>query len=171
MIPNLNKVILIVFDFDGVFTDNKVYVNENGIESVRCDRADGLGIDLLKQFIKKKSLELDMFILSKEKNKIVKTRGKKLNIKVYNNQDCKLAFLKNYFKKKEIDFKSGLKKTIYLGNDINDISALKIVGCPLAVADSYSEINPFVIYKTKKKGGEGAVREICDLIYNYRSNS
>ena len=58
---------------------------------------------------------------------------------------------------------------MFLGNDINDISALKIVGCPLAVADSYKEIDRYVIYKTKAKGGEGAVREICDLIYNYRT--
>ena len=164
MIPNLNKVILIVFDFDGVFTDNKVYVNENGIESVRCDRADGLGIDLLKQFIKKKSLELDMFILSKEKNKIVKTRGKKLNIKVYNNQDCKLAFLKNYFKKKEIDFKSGLKKTIYLGNDINDLEVMMNVNYSVAPSDAHDLIKRNADLVLKEKGGDGFVRKFIELL-------
>ena len=59
-----------------------------------------------------------------------------------------------------------LENTMFVGNDINDIPALKIVGFPVAVFDAYDEIKPHVIYKTKKRGGFGAVREICDLLYN-----
>jgi YrbI family 3-deoxy-D-manno-octulosonate 8-phosphate phosphatase len=59
-----------------------------------------------------------------------------------------------------------LTNIAFLGNDINDIPALEIVGMPMGVADSFEEINPKIIYKTKRNGGEGAVREICDLIYN-----
>ena len=55
---------------------------------------------------------------------------------------------------------------MFVGNDINDIPALKIVGFPIAVSDAFDEISPYIIHKTKKKGGKGAVREICDLIYN-----
>ncbi len=163
MVPNFNNVNLIVFDFDGVFTDNKVYVNENGIESVRCDRADGLGIDLLKQFIEKKSLKLDMFILSKEKNKVVKTRGKKLDIRVYSNKDSKLAFLKNYFIKRKIDIKSGLKKTIFLGNDINDLEVMMNVNYSVAPSDAHELIRKNANLVLEEKGGDGFVRKFIEL--------
>jgi len=59
-----------------------------------------------------------------------------------------------------------LSKIAFLGNDINDIPALEIVGYPMGVSDSYKEIDPFIKFKTQKKGGEGAVREVCDLIYS-----
>ena len=61
----------IIFDFDGVFTDNKVIVSENGLEQVICDRADGLGINILKKFIKKQNWGVEFFILSTEKNPVV----------------------------------------------------------------------------------------------------
>lgn len=63
--------------------------------------------------------------------------------------------------------KVSVEECLFLGNDINDLNALKLVGLPIAVADSYPEILDYVIYKTKAKGGKGAVREICDIIFNF----
>ena len=72
----------IIFDFDGIFTDNNVLINQDGIETVKCSRADGLGLDILKKFIDKKNWNLDYFILSTEKNPVVMSRAKKLKIKL-----------------------------------------------------------------------------------------
>ena len=79
-IKKWNEFHTIVFDFDGVFTDNKVYLNEQGEESIRCDRSDGLGINLLNRFKIKNSWDLEYFILSKEKNIVVNKRAEKLQI-------------------------------------------------------------------------------------------
>ena len=62
--------------------------------------------------------------------------------------------------------KVSVEECLFLGNDVNDIAALKLVGLPIAVADAYPEISDYVIHKTKAKGGKGAVREICDIIFN-----
>ena len=66
-LPNWQNVHTIAFDFDGIFTDNKVYFTQEGIEIIRCDRSDSLGLDILKKFIKKKKWDLDYFIISREK--------------------------------------------------------------------------------------------------------
>jgi 3-deoxy-D-manno-octulosonate 8-phosphate phosphatase (KDO 8-P phosphatase) len=153
---NLEKVKLVIFDFDGVFTDNSVYISHDGIESVKCHRSDGLGISKLK------ALKIPTYIISTESNIVVSVRAKKLKIPVFQNIKDKSESVKLLCK--ELGIK--LENTMFVGNDINDIPALKIVGFPLAVFDSYDEIIPHVIYKTKKKGGFGAVREICDLLYN-----
>jgi 3-deoxy-D-manno-octulosonate 8-phosphate phosphatase (KDO 8-P phosphatase) len=67
----LKNIELVVFDFDGVFTDNKVHITENGLECVLCFRSDGLGLDMLR------GLNIKMAIISGEKNSIVLTRAKK----------------------------------------------------------------------------------------------
>lgn len=153
---NLEKVELVIFDFDGVFTDNSVYISQDGIESVKCHRSDGLGISKLK------SLKIPTYIISTESNIVVSVRAKKLKIPVFQNIKDKSESVKLLCK--ELGIK--LANTMFVGNDINDIPALKIVGFPVAVFDAYDEIKSHVIYKTKKRGGYGAVREICDLLYN-----
>ena len=150
---------LAIFDFDGVFTDNKVLVSENGIESVTCCRSDGIGISRIAK------IGVKSYVISTETNPVVEVRCKKLKISVIQGVNDKQEVIKNLCE----SLKLSPEECLFLGNDINDISALKFVGCPLAVADSYSEIEPYVIYKTKAKGGEGAVREICDLIYNCKT--
>ena len=62
------------------------------------------------------------------------------------------------------------KNTLFLGNDINDIPAFKCVGIPVAVADAFDEVIPFVKYKTINNGGNGAVREICDMVFKQKTN-
>jgi len=153
---NFQNVKLVIFDFDGVFTDNKVITSENGNESVICWRSDGIG---LSRIVK---LGVKVAIVSTESNAVVSVRASKLKIPCFQNVENKAIIVDEICDKWKVD----LKKTMFVGNDINDIPALEKVGFPVGVADSYPEIYPHIIYKTKKNGGYGAVREICDLLYN-----
>jgi len=155
----INKDILInirlmAFDFDGVFTDNTVYVSEEGIEVVRCWRGDGLGLARLS------NIGIKALIISTETNQVVSERAKKLKLPCKQGVEDKAVEILATCKQLQIE----PSQTMFVGNDINDIPAFKSVGAPVAVADSHPEIDPYVIYHTKKPGGYGAVREICDLV-------
>ncbi len=154
-IPHWKKIHTIVYDFDGVFTDNNVYITENGKEIVKCNRSDGIGISRIKK------IGVKCYVISSEKNIVFEKRCQKLNINFKQNVlDKKIAVL-DICKENNIE----PKNTLFLGNDINDIPALKLVGFPVAVADAFIEIEEFVKFKTKAKGGQGAVREVCDIIF------
>jgi YrbI family 3-deoxy-D-manno-octulosonate 8-phosphate phosphatase len=157
----MKTVQLVVFDFDGVFTDNTVYVDENGIESVRCWRSDGIGLSRLRM------IGVQTLILSTEVNPVVSARAKKMNSECLQGIDDKARTLKEYCTGHQID----LKRVAFVGNDVNDISALKLVGLPIGVSDSYPEIFPHVQFRTLRRGGEGAVREVCDLIFHAHNAS
>ena len=151
---NFAQIKMMVCDFDGVMTDNRVIVDENGKESVICNRADYLGIELLK----KKGIEV--IVISKEKNKVVKARCNKLEIPCIQGINDKLSILKNEIMKKNLM----PENVCFIGNDINDIDCIKYVGLGIAVNDSYPEVKEVATIITKKKGGEGAVREVADII-------
>jgi len=163
MISNelLSSVKFIAFDFDGVFTDNTVYVSQDGIESVRCCRSDGLGLNRLK------NIGVQVFIISTEANQVVTTRANKLKIKCKQGVEDKAIVLL------ETCAELGIspEHTMFVGNDINDIPAFNSIGIPVAVADAYSEVLPYVLFSTKKPGGFGAVREVCDLIFQARNGN
>ena len=156
---DLTEIKLVLFDFDGVFTNNLVYVDENGLEQVRCNRSDGLGLKKLND------MNISSYIVSTETNNVVQARAKKLGISCINSVQDKGAAVKSLVKELRID----LNKVMFLGNDINDIPALKIVGFPVGVADSFSDIEEYILFKTKNSGGHGAVREICDMIHKQLS--
>jgi len=158
---NFKEIKLLVLDFDGVLTNNYVWVSEDGIESVRCNRSDGIGLSRIR------SLGIQTYIISTEKNKVVSIRANKLKTPVIQGVDDKRAAILKLSK----DLNLQLKNIAFLGNDINDIPAFEVVGIPMGVADSFEEINTKIIYKTRTNGGEGAVREICDLIYNSIKNN
>lgn len=155
--PFPEHVALVVFDFDGVMTDNTVTVSENGEESVRCHRGDGLGIDLLRD------AGIAMIILSTEKNSTVAARAEKLRLDHHQGIGDKGAFLKRYLDERGI----APEDVVYLGNDVNDKSCFEFVGCPVAVADSHPEIVQTARIVLSKKGGEGAVRELSDLLLRH----
>lgn len=146
----ISDVSAIVFDFDGVLTNNKVYVSETGEETVRCDRADGYTFELLKK------LGLKIFILSSEKNPVVKMRAKKLNIDLIYGSKNKKNDLKKLCKKNSLD----LKRLVYVGNDINDLEAMKASGFSFAVADSVKEVKKVADFVLESKGGDMVAREI-----------
>ena len=152
----LSNVRLIAFDFDGVFTDNTVNVSELGIESVRCWRSDGLGLERLR------IVGVKALIVSTEVNPVVSLRAQKLNLPCKQAVEDKAASIMSTCKEMQID----PQLTMFVGNDINDIPAFQSVGIPVGVADAYPEIYPYILYRTQKPGGFGAVREICDLVYN-----
>jgi YrbI family 3-deoxy-D-manno-octulosonate 8-phosphate phosphatase len=152
----LREIRLIAFDFDGVFTDNSVYLNQEGIEEVRCCRSDGIGLSRLKE------INVKVYIVSTETNPVVSKRAEKLKVPCLQGVENKAEAITEICKKLNID----LKQTMFVGNDINDIPAFSTVGIPIGVSDSHTEIYPYIVYKTQKPGGYGAVREICDLVFN-----
>lgn len=154
----LASVKLVAFDFDGVFTDNTVYVTQDGVESVRCWRSDGLGLARLR------GIGVHSLIISTELNPVVTARARKLNIPCRQGIEDKAAAILESCQEMGVDSKHAM----FVGNDINDIPAFKSVGVPIAVGDAYPEVFPYVLYQTIKPGGQGAVREICDLIFHAR---
>jgi 3-deoxy-D-manno-octulosonate 8-phosphate phosphatase (KDO 8-P phosphatase) len=155
----LRTIRLIAFDFDGVFTDNSVYVNQDGIEEVRCFRSDGIGLSRLKE------IDVLIFIVSTEINPVVSRRAEKLKVPCMQGVQNKAEAIIEISKKMNID----RAQIMFVGNDINDIPAFKSVGIPVGVLDSYPEIYPYIVYRTQRAGGFGAVREICDLVFNAKS--
>lgn len=149
-----SKIKLLALDFDGVLTNNTVIVDENGIESVICNRSDSLGIELLK----KRGIEV--IVISKEANKVVKARCDKLKIPFVQGIEDKLSILKKEVKKRGLDSKD----VCFVGNDANDIECIKYVGLGVAVNDAYPEVKNAAKLVAQKNGGHGAVREIIDYI-------
>ena len=144
---------LIAFDFDGVFTDNTVFVSEDGTETVRCFRSDGIGLQKLKK------LGIETVIISTEANPVVSARARKLKIRCIQNCQDKHAVLKDIAQEKNIT----LEEVAFVGNDINDLPCLECVALPIVVQDAYQDVVSIALYQTKRPGGHGAVREICDL--------
>jgi len=152
LIPENLKAV--VFDFDGVFTDNKVIVQQNGEEAVICDRGDGMGISMLKE------LGIDVWVLSKEQNPVLKSRCEKLDIPCIHGVDDKWALLKKQLN----DRNYYVNEIIYVGNDVNDIECIQHAGCGVAVADSHPDVLKIADLILIKTGGNGAIRELSDLI-------
>jgi YrbI family 3-deoxy-D-manno-octulosonate 8-phosphate phosphatase len=149
----IGRIRLIAFDFDGVFTDNMVYVFEDGREAVRCFRSDGIGLQKLKK------LGIETVIISTEANPVVSARAHKLKIRCI--QDCqdKRAVLEDLADDQGI----GLGEMAFVGNDVNDLPCLECVALPIVVQDAHRDVLSTARYQTKNPGGHGAVREVCDL--------
>ena len=149
---------LVAFDFDGVFTDNAVWVDQDGRETVRCSRADGIGLDALRR------LGIELAVVSTEPNPVVSRRCEKLKLRCI--QDCadKVAALRELAGKDGIE----LERVAFVGNDVNDLPALELVGLPVIVADAHASLQGAGYLQTTLAGGHGAVREFCDLVVRIR---
>lgn len=152
---NIKEIDAFFFDFDGVLTNNLVTINENGIESVTCNRSDGLGFNYLNNISK------NVYIISSEKNNIVSKRAKKLNVKCYHGVENKLKTVISLSKKKNID----LNKSVFVGNDLNDYDAMKKCKIKVCPKDSHKKIISISNHKLKKKGGEGIVIELIESVF------
>ena len=150
----IDDIKLIIFDFDGVLTNNRVYFDLNGNEIVQCNRSDGLAFNALSK------LGIKTIICSTEKNNVVKARGKKLNVETHNNIGNKLEWLKKYCNKVNIS----PKKIFFIGNDINDFYSMKFCGYSACPSDSLEKIKKISNFVLKKKGGDGVAREIVEDI-------
>lgn len=144
----------IVFDFDGVFTDDRVLVDEHGTEVVRCSRRDGMGIEMLR------NAGLPMIVISKERNAVVARRCEKLRLEHRQGQDIKLGTLKTWIGDRGLD----AEHVIYVGNDVNDLECMAAVGCAVAPADAHPKALAAASVVLRCEGGKGAVRELADLI-------
>ena len=151
---DISNIELIVYDFDGVMTNNKVILDQDGKESVIVNRSDGLAISEIKK------LKIPQIIISTEENPVVRRRADKLKIECYDGIKNKLISLKTIIEKNNID----KQKVVYIGNDLNDKEAMKFVGIPIAPNDAHQEIKNIVKFVTKAKGGDGVIRELLDIL-------
>lgn len=149
----------LVTDFDGVHTDDAAYVDQDGRESVRVHRGDGLGLARLREH------PVRALILSKERNPVVSTRARKLRIPALQGVDDKAGALSEWMHGHDLD----PGRVAYLGNDLNDLPAMALVGWPLAVADARPEVLAAARLVLGTKGGHGAVREACERILAARA--
>lgn len=149
----IRRVRLIAFDFDGVFTDNMVYVLQDGLEAVRCNRGDGIGLQKLKK------LGIETVIISTESNPVVSARAAKLKIRCFQNCEDKRETLESLAQEMGIS----LAEIAFVGNDVNDQPCLNHVGLPIVVNDAHPDVVSIARYQTRNPGGYGAVREVCDI--------
>lgn len=162
----------LVMDFDGVHTDDCVYVDEDGRESVRCSRADGMGVAMLRR------AGMHMLILSSEKNPVVAARARKLGIPAI--QDCgeKKEVLEQWLAEQGLE----AREIAYMGNDVNDLECMHSAGWSCCPADAQEAVKGEADYVADKAGGNGAVREImekmlpafrhtCDVLRKYSEHA
>ena len=149
------KIAYLVLDFDGVLTDNRVWVDQDGRESIASSRSDSLGLEILRH-----KTGINIFVLSRETNPVVSARCKKLNIPVLQAIKDKKEALARFIKEKNIP----LDEIVYVGNDTNDLPIIDQVGYFVAPADSHPEVLRQADMVLSKPGGHGALRELCDMI-------
>jgi len=152
MLPQTVK--LVVFDFDGVMTDNRVWVDGEGHEFIAAYRSDSMGLRALR------AAGIEAVVLSTETDKAVEARCRKIGVEVMQGVKDKAARLTNYLAEQGID----PAQVVYVGNDINDLPCFPIVGCAIAVADAQQEVLREADLVLSRNGGFGAVREICERI-------
>jgi N-acylneuraminate cytidylyltransferase len=148
------KVSLVVFDFDGVMTDNRVWVDADGHEFVAAYRSDSLGIQALQQ------AGIQTLVLSAETNQAVTARCKKINLPVLQGAKDKAPILKAYLEEHGIN----PAEVVYMGNDDNDVACFPLVGCAVTVADAQRNAIRSADIVLSRNGGYGAVRELCDML-------
>jgi YrbI family 3-deoxy-D-manno-octulosonate 8-phosphate phosphatase len=146
---------LFATDVDGVLTDAGMYYSESGDELKKFNTRDGMGIKLLQK------AGIVTAIITQESTNIVARRAQKLTIpEVYQGAYDKLSVLQELVARHGLT----LDQVAYIGDDVNDLAALKSVGLSAAPADGMPVVLHQVRYVCAKKGGEGAVRELADLI-------
>ncbi len=143
-----------VMDFDGVHTDDRLYLDQNGVESVRVSREDGMGVSLARK------AGIRLLILSTETNPVVSARAAKLQVPAIQGQADKGQALKEWIAREGLD----ASRVAYLGNDVNDLGCLWMVGWPVVVAGAHPQVRAAARLELKHPGGAGAVRELCELV-------
>jgi N-acylneuraminate cytidylyltransferase len=153
--PNLPRPVTgLALDFDGVLTDNKVMTFQDGTEGVTADRADGLGIEMLR------NAGVPMVVLSKEQNPVVAARCRKLGLPCQQGIDDKVRAFRSWMAAQELD-PAGV---VFVGNDVNDVECLELAGYAVVVADAQPAARIAADLVLTRPGGRGAVRELADLI-------
>ena len=154
--PMPEKIDLVICDFDGVITDNRVWVDQDGRESVAAYRSDSVRIRELRE------RGIDVLILSSEVNRVVEARAKKMAVEAIHGIGLqeKGRVMREVVAQKNIP----MENVIYIGNDLNDLPCFDVAGWSVAVADAYPEVIRAADFVLSKSGGHGALRELCDLL-------
>jgi N-acylneuraminate cytidylyltransferase len=154
--PMPEQIDLIISDFDGVITDNRVWVNEDGTEYVAAYRSDSIGVQLLR------TIGIEVMILSSEPNRVVEARARKMGVEVIHGIGLhdKGRVMREVLEQKNIK----ADNVIYVGNDLNDLPCFEVAGWSVAVADAYPEVMHAADHVLSRTGGHGALRELVDLI-------
>jgi YrbI family 3-deoxy-D-manno-octulosonate 8-phosphate phosphatase len=142
-------------DFDGVLTDNRVWVNEKGEESVAAYRSDSLGLANLHA-----KTGIEFLVISKERNPVVEARCRKMNVPFIQAVDDKAAALQQVMHEKNFH----PEEIIYVGNDTNDLPCFPIAGFAVAPCDAHAEVLRRADLVLGQAGGHGAIRELCDIL-------
>ena len=150
----MQHIKLIVYDFDGVMTDNKVRVDENGVESVLVSRGDGYGISQIKR------LGIKQGIISTERNPVVTRRAEKLNIPVIQDVQEKGEVFRRYVENQGYT----MEEVMYIGNDLNDYDAIMQAGIKGAPLDAEEEILEIADWISTRRGGDGVIRELYRIL-------
>jgi len=153
------RVDLLILDFDGVLTDNRVWTDKDGREMVAANRSDGIGLEALRK------AGVDVVVISKETNPVVAARCQKLNLPFVQGIQDKGPALTRLMEERGVD----PARVVYLGNDTNDLPCFPLVGWAVAVADAWPDVIRQADYVLSRPGGHGAVRELCDLILKKNS--
>jgi len=153
-----DKIEMLVMDFDGVLTDDRVWVDESGHEMIATKRGDALGLRVLRD-----ETGVKVYVLSREANPVVAARCNKMNIPYRQGVMDKKATLLNLLKEEAVD----PAHVIYIGNDIVDLPCFPIVACALAPADSHVDVLNQADIILNKNGGDGAVRELTDMLLDF----
>lgn len=153
-LAKLRSARLLVFDFDGVFTDNLVYVGSNGEEWVCCSRSDSLGLAMLRQN------PVQLLVLSTETNAVVTKRCEKLRLECISGCADKWRALQEQMAQRGL----GAEAVAYMGNDLNDLPCMEKVGVAVAPADSHPAILKMADLVTPQRGGRGAIRQVAEWI-------
>jgi YrbI family 3-deoxy-D-manno-octulosonate 8-phosphate phosphatase len=156
--PMPHGIELIVIDFDGVITDNRVWTDEDGKETVASFRSDSLRLGELKE------RGIKVIILSSEPNPVVQARASKMGVLAVHGVDIRSKG--EALKKLLLEHKIDAEKVVFVGNDLNDLPCFEIAGWTVAVADAYPDVLQAADHILTRSGGDGAVRELCDLLLN-----
>jgi YrbI family 3-deoxy-D-manno-octulosonate 8-phosphate phosphatase len=151
-----DKIELIICDFDGVITDNRVWVDEDGTEMVAAYRSDSVRVKELR------AIGIDVMILSSEPNRVVEARARKMGVEAIHGIALhdKGRVMREVLQQKNIQ----AENVIFIGNDRNDLPCFEVAGWSVAVADAFPDVIRAADHVLTKPGGHGALREVCDLI-------
>lgn len=158
----LRQIRIFATDVDGVLTDAGMYYSESGDEWKKFNTRDGMGIKLLQK------AGLITAIVTQERTRLVARRAEKLAIpELHQGVMDKLSVIQEMATRHGLS----LQHVAYIGDDVNDIEALKAVGFSAAPADGLPQVQEVVDYVCRQKGGEGAVRELVEMILQSRSET
>ena len=159
--PMPEKIELIICDFDGVLTDNRVWVDQDGRESVAAYRSDSIRVKEMR------AAGVEVLILSSEPNPVVAARAKKMGVEAIHGVGIheKGRVMREILEQKNV----GAENVIFVGNDLNDLPCFEIAGWSVAVADAYPEVIRAADFVLSRPGGHGALRELCDLLLRQKT--